>query len=440
MTKEKQMSVRRDVPRWCVALLLIGSAFAFSRIASAQSFPADKPPLAGTDGALDLSSSTGIVDFDPVARGIDTDRDNVFHFTSVKIPSGVTLKVSGKKVTGPMYWLVTGTVVIDGILALDGEVGHFASIATADRRPGVPGPGGHPGGVGGVFLTQTTFQFQPQAGSGPGGGAAGPWGSWNGSTGAATVNKFMVPLVGGSGGGGGVNSSGNLFGSGGGGGGGAILIASSISIHVGGSISAWGGDGGRYSSGACSGIDGGGGSGGSIRLAAPTLTGGGLVEAGPGFHCVFGRGQTGKGWVRLEAFHHESTYRIRPEFTNVTVGSPVSSYAPTRPPPAIWVDTIDGRTIPRNPTGSFDVPDLGAGDPIFSKTVAVPVVIKATNVPLSTTMTKVTLYLVSAEAPFDQIITHPVIPAPTGNSSAWMVTADVKFPPGYTRGYVKVTW
>lgn len=441
MIKEKRMLVRKGFHRCCAALLLIG-ALAFSRAASAQTFDADKSGKAGIDGVLDLTGSTSPVEFDPVARGIDLDGDNIFHFTSVKIPNGVQLKVTAKKVNGPMYWLVTGPVVIDGHLALDGETGHPYSTSATDRRPTIPGPGGHPGGVGGIMENPTTFRLRPQPGGGPGAGGIGLWNDSRGRSGAYPGNKFLVPLVGGSGGGGGVIGPSDACAAGGGAGGGAILIASSTSIHVGtgGNISAWGGYGGRRGDGLCNGADGGPGSGGSIRLVAPRLSGDGHVEAGAGHHCSFGHEAFAKGSVRLEAFRNDQSYRIRSEYTNYSIGSPVSSYVPTGAPPAIWVASIDGRPLPRNPNGSFNVPDLGDNPP-FSSTVAVPVVIKAANVPLKTT-TKVSLYLVSMEQPVDQVISELSMPplTATGTLGESTLTVNVKFPPGYSRGYVRVKW
>ena len=64
----------------------------------------------GSDGALDLTGETGIVMFDPTVSGLDPDRDNVFHFTTIFIPADVTLRLRAPDLQfAPVYWLATGT-------------------------------------------------------------------------------------------------------------------------------------------------------------------------------------------------------------------------------------------------------------------------------------------------------------------------------------------
>ena len=160
------------------------------------------------------------------------------------------------------------------------------------RFPASPGPGGYSGGVG-------SFGTSPaQPGNGPGGGPTGfiDGGAANGCRpsltgrgGGFTGNQFLVPLIGGSGGGG-------IGGATGAAGGGAILIASSTSIAVTGSVNANGG------SGDASGPSGSG-SGEAIRLAANLIGGNGALTAleGPfSTDCVRSTAG-GDGIVRLEA-------------------------------------------------------------------------------------------------------------------------------------------
>lgn len=88
--------------RYCLTMTL---GLLFSAPAAAG------PPLFdsgadGSDGALDLSGKSGSVIFDPVAIGLDLDRDNVFHFTTITIPAGVTLRLRGLELQfAPVYWL-----------------------------------------------------------------------------------------------------------------------------------------------------------------------------------------------------------------------------------------------------------------------------------------------------------------------------------------------
>jgi len=97
----------------------------------------------GADGALDLSGTSGEFIFDPSAFNppIDTDGDNVFHFTSIIIPSSVTVKLRVPELNfAPVYWLASDAVTIDGVVDLSGEPGHTATV-DAKRFPAMPGPG-----------------------------------------------------------------------------------------------------------------------------------------------------------------------------------------------------------------------------------------------------------------------------------------------------------
>ena len=189
----------------------------------------------GSDGALDLTGQSGVVIFDPVAMALDLDRDNVFHFTTITIPAGVTLRMRGLELQfAGVYWLAQGAVQVDGTLDLNGEDGH--DDQQGNRRPSMPGAGGFPGGV------SKTADSPSQPGLGPGGSPAGgshatrqPLGCVFGVK-PAYGNLFLVPLTGGSGGGGNNHQSSGSFG--GGAGGGALLIASTESIRVDGAIRA----------------------------------------------------------------------------------------------------------------------------------------------------------------------------------------------------------
>src|SRR5713226_7991344 len=94
----------------------------------------------GTDGALELTTS-GEVLFDPRAfkPALNPAGDNVYHFTSIYIATGVTVKLSAKPLHGPVFWLAQGPVRIDGNIDLGGE----DAGASSARFPNIAGSGGH---------------------------------------------------------------------------------------------------------------------------------------------------------------------------------------------------------------------------------------------------------------------------------------------------------
>lgn len=295
-----------------LALLLIVTTVVVvgaTRFAGAQSFSSGSN---GSDGALNLTTP-GTILFDPKSFNppLDPDGDNIFHFTTINIAAGVTVKLSGKIFTRPVIWLATGAVTIDGVIDLNGEAGHLRTSVSSVRAPSVPGAGGYSGGVGGSDASTST---PAQPGNGPGGGVIGSNGSPVGGTlsgGTFTGNLFLVPLVGGSGGGGELLGGG--FGAGGGAGGGAVLIASSNSIAVNGLITA---NGGAADSSASAG----GGSGGGIRLMAPAISGNGSLLALGGNAALEGNGNDSfrgvRGRVRIEAFSFSFLNGgIAPDFT-----------------------------------------------------------------------------------------------------------------------------
>lgn len=267
---------------WGVAVLVIGL---FGPTAGAQVFDSGSN---GSDGALDFSCPTPPCEFlfDPVALGLDLDGDNVFHFTTITVPAGVTVRLRAFELNyAPVHWLASGAVDIAGTVDLNGEAGHPAGTVM-NRSLSMPGPGGFPGGVATLDGdSPSTAGFGPGGGPVPGGsgcctcsGNGGGYGtagtSWNGGVMNNTYgNVFVLPLIGGSGGSGGTCISSR----GGGAGGGALLIAGSESITINGEIKANGGE--AAGSIVCSGsFNGGVGSGGAIRLLAPVISGTGTVS------------------------------------------------------------------------------------------------------------------------------------------------------------------
>ncbi|MFQ5839703.1 MAG: hypothetical protein ACE5HK_03175, partial [Candidatus Methylomirabilales bacterium] len=314
--------------------------------------------------------------------------DGVFNFTTITIPSGVTVIFTRNAANTPVILLATGNVTINGTIDVSGGSG------TTFGRPGPGGPGGFEGGAGadGVTTVQGGFGLGPGRGlrgnniNGAGGGGgygtagtggAGPTsGGTHGAGGPAYGSPFLRPILGGSGGGGGGASLGNQFGGGGGGGGGAIVIASSTSIALNQlpSIRADGGTGSNGSGG------GGGGSGGAIRVIAPTITGFGSLRAKGGFAGSPFGGRGADGRIRVEATTLSFTGGTIPLATS---GLPQPVF-PGTGQPTLTIASVGGVSAPANPSGStLAAPDilLPAGT-----TSPVTVTLTASNIPLGTTI------------------------------------------------------
>ncbi len=281
----------------------------------------------GSDGPYNPSGAAGaVIVFDPAQFHGSQVAANIFNFTTITIPAGVTVKLSGNTVNGPIYWLAQGDVDIEGTVDLSGGKGYDATAQAFFRVASVPGSGGYAGGVGGVG-TQAALP-----GSGTGGGTAARAGA-NATAGAFSGNHFLIPLLGGSGGGGGFNDLNNgTFDGGGGAGGGAILIASSSKIVVNGGINANGGNPGfatRYCSA--------GGSGGAIRLVSNALTGSGSLSANGGSNqqCLAG----GPGVIREES---TSTFFGGSTSGTVNQSTPFRLLLPTAGSPTANVISING--------------------------------------------------------------------------------------------------
>lgn len=435
-----QQCNRPRLLRWTIAALTGGVSLTSATLVMAQTFNSGST---GADGAFDLTGTPSgtVVDFnpkvihvnkDPNAPLIDPQGDNVFHFTTITIPTGVTLKMSAKWTNGPVYWLATGPVTLAGTVNLAGQDGHDRTRTTPNRTTAIPGPGGFPGGLSGNHGGGVTGSAK--TGSGPGGGigARVPGGGHDnlGRGGLSTVSPFLVPLLGGSGGGGGSSGEFEFWGGAGGAGGGAILISSSTSINLTGSIDAQGGHGGRgNSSASCGSYYGGGGAGGSIRLVAPVLQGNGRFYVAYGFASAFGcntpwDGAAGR--VRIEAFQQNNSYQM--PYGSRTSGSPMNSFAPTTPPPAIQVTGVAGQAIRPDPTGAFDATDvtINASEPV-------EITIQARYVPIGT-VPKITLF--SLEGNDQQLDASPLAGTLEQSTSTVMAT----FPPGFSRGYVRAAW
>src|SRR5713226_1346366 len=157
--------VFRNVDVACVpAFLALTLAVGAPRI-EAQTFSSGSD---GSDGPLAPSGPPGtVVLFDPTQFHGTQVGANIFNFTTITIPQGVTVKLSGNVLNGPVFWLAQGNVDIDGGVDLSGGNGASQTNNPFARVPSVPGSGGYSGGVGGN-IAQSALP-----GDGPGGGAAG---------------------------------------------------------------------------------------------------------------------------------------------------------------------------------------------------------------------------------------------------------------------------
>lgn len=347
----------------------------------------------GSDGALTPNVDTEI----------SLPSDGILNYTSIDIPSGVTVRFARNGLNTPVTLLVSGDATIAGSINLSGAAAPGSNGAgdgnvADDGLPGNGGPGGYQGGLGGTTDSVPVGARVGQAGVGPGGGLPSPApqyychgsGGSFGTPGHASscgnvqsstyANPDLLPLVGGSGGSGG-NAYSALGGSGGGGGGGALLIAVSGTLQVSGSIYANGGNGGSVgNSSNTGGVPGSGGSGGAIRLVATTLSGNGAISAAGGSGGRWPDSNPnpygGAGRIRLEAETMTRTAATNPPFTQSLPGALVVSGVPT-----IRISAVAGQAAPAEPTGHADIVlPTGAPNPVA-------VDLATTHVPLGTTIT-----------------------------------------------------
>lgn len=361
-----------------------------------------------TATAAFVSGSTGADgEFAPTSNIVlQIPESGIFNFTTVNIPSGVTVTFKKNTQNTPVTMFATGDVTIGGTINLNGGNGNYI-IA------GAGGPGGFDGGVGGV-VNQTGKRGEgpgggvggsprtccvEAAGNGGGGGFAGSGGGGytyssdapGGGGGTAYGNERVLPLIGGSGGAGGGGTN-TYVGGAGGGGGGSIVIASSGTINVTGTITANGGSGanGEYYHSWCGsyrGGGGGGGSGGSIRLIANTISGNGTINAtgggggtGYGGSCYNSYGGGGSsGRIRLE---YSSTTRTAGTNPPMSLGYPYQ-VVPTNMPTLV-IASAGGVESPAVPKGSFGSPDVMLP---FNTQNPITVVVTGAYIPTGTTVT-----------------------------------------------------
>ena len=375
----------------------------------------------GADGAFAPATTQTIVVPD----------SGVFNFTTVNVPAGVTITFNRGTNNKPLTILASGDVVIAGTINIDGKPG------ITNGNGGLGGPGGGTGGAGGYGFDQS---FPGVSGDGPGGGggafgsaalgtpssgggggygtagAAGLTGANAGQAGPKFGAATILPLTGGSGGGGGAATSNTRGGSGGGGGGG-ILIASSGTITISGSISARGGNGSQGVAG------GGGGAGGGIRLVANVITGAGNLNASGGSGgsptISFAGALGGQGYVRIEAYDYSG-------FTGTTTPSTIASLSFPHPiiptnSPTLRIASVGGVNAPATPAGSLQaVPDV-----IVPAATANPltVALEASHMPVGTVLQVI---LTPSRGARTTVSSSPL----AGTESASTASASVTLPGG----------
>jgi hypothetical protein len=342
----------------------------------------------GADGAFNPTTNTTLTMPD----------SGVFNFTTVNIPVNVTVKFKKNAGNTPVIILATGDVTIAGAIDVSGGQGGCKSGYVGidcNSLPGVGGPGGFDGGVGG----HAVLSVRGGNGMGPGGGGGGDtnpgccgsgymgtnqsgggagyaatgsnnfFGTTAGNTGLGGLvygSNLLLPLIGGSGGGGGsgfatANMTGNGFGGSGGGGGGAIMIVSAGTLSLTGSVVASGGSGRATGLGPG---NGGGGSGGAVRLVAPMI-------AGNILNSVVVSGGSGPVWAG-----NGSSGRVNYEM----IATGTLSYYYLTTIPTLTIASVGGLPAPATPTGHSDIV-FSDGSPS-----AAQVIVNTTNVPPGSTV------------------------------------------------------
>lgn len=446
------MATRTDAARRLVSAA-VGGALLAAPAAWAFDSRSD-----GSDGALDYTgtvSGTTVV-FDPTdpatlgsafdagahPDGLDEDADNIYQFTSITIPQGVTIRLleTNMRVRRAVYWLSQGPVTIDGTINLEGQQGHACGDLPTLASPG---PGGWTGGAGG-----RTNSAAGLPGDGPGGGEGGFVSANNDSrhgvggshataggednaaprpsAGPTYGNVYLVPLVGGSGGSGGAGEDPlDGFGGGGGAGGGAIMVAAndSIAFGTGSRITA---DGGNGRAGCSGGGLGGDGAGGSIHLLAPSITGpGALTAVGSGCGSCF---NGGAGRIRVDQFGNDLSVSASPSAIR---GFPVVVILPSAVVErTLRVVSLGGEAVPENPEGSFvNLPDveISSADPV-------DLVVRGEGVPENV---RPTIYIANADEQVQEI-EGECLTTTVGDTTE--STTSVTLAPGASQIFVRAVW
>ena len=251
----------------------------------------------------------------------------VFKWQSVFIPTNVTVTFINHGSRAPVVWLVQSNVVINGTVSLDSASFNPYDSALAHMNP----EGGPGAGRGGASLL----------GSGSG------LGPKHGYFRTGYGNPSLIPLIGASG----SNADSRRAG----GGGGAILIATPMSVMVGGVISANGGGS----------VNGESANGGGIRLVADSLTGPGKIRAND------------QGRIRIEANTFQMSQATEPEQIAVKP-SPTPKIFPDAGSPTARIVSVAGFDAPLDPRS----PLVGSADLVIQTNQATVVLVETRNFPI----------------------------------------------------------
>jgi len=383
--------------RFLPALVLASATIATSAVAQLN-VPSD-----GSDGALLITESTNI-DLSLATTGAWNTNNSanagngvydpsqfavVFKYSSVVIQGGATVTFKNHASRAPVVWLVSGDVVINGTVSLNGQDQVQVPLLSE------PGPGGFRGGVGnigggagnGAGFGPGAFNVIASPVNDNGGLGVGNYGQtigFNGFVGSSPYgNASLIPLLGGSGGYGGYGRMG------GGAGGGAILIACANTLSVTGTIQANGGYGFDNSSDPYYyGVENGG-SGGGIRLVANTISGSGTLTCYGGTANGGVPESGGLGRIRIERVTDTSGFQIVPDASLLSLTNATSPniFMPATGP-SVAIETIGGLSAPADPRSSFGA--LGA-DVTLPQLPSTTVTVLTTNVePQSVVTVRVT--------------------------------------------------
>jgi hypothetical protein len=395
-----------------------------SALASAQTFGSGST---GADGAFSPTVNTTLT----------LPADGVFNFTTISIPSNVTVKFARNAANTPVTLLASGNVTIAGTIDISGGAGGAAlfSGTSIGGNGGPGGPGGSDGGAGATGLASTTggsglglgggsgSTGSAIAGGGGGGGGgyvqAGATGTGPGvgAGGSAYGSPSLLPLIGGSGDGGGGGVLGTT-GGGGGGGGGAILIATSgtMTLTSTGRILAQGGATVTFSGLGLG--NGGGGSGGAVRLVATAIGGSGGQISIAGGSAGTGAGAGSPGRARIEAFTNTLSANLgTPPAAAVSSGPPTSVALPNGP--VLRIASVAGVAAPATPTASFSNPDIVLPG---GTTSPVAVTLAASNIPLGTSISVTAKGLNGAAGPTASVPLTGTLESSTATTSVVIPT------------------
>lgn len=389
----------------------------------------------GSDGALTIPDNAGIVIFDPVALGIDTDGDNIFHFTTISIGNNSTLKLKASKMrkNAAVVFLASGSITFGTSAALDltGEAGvNVSSPVQVSRRPADPGPGGYPGGLGN--RTDTTPPTPASDGYGPAGsrGVAATSGCnptpGNANAGTAHMTIAMIPLVGGAGGAGGYCDTSGATGGNGGAGGGAIRIVSSTQINFGtfSYIDARGG----FSSGNAvgTGYAAGTGGGGMIHLIAPSIVFAASNQL-YAFNPSIGSSvpaTNGSGVIRINTSNLTGVPNSTPtHITGALYNLPLPAGIPE-----VTITQVNGTSVANPPSGL-----TSAADVVINTASAATVTIATKNVPVGTVIN----LRINSETVVDQALNCNAVAGTLASGSA---TCSATFPLGANVTVASASW